>query len=341
MKTTPPAHRETRRSALIDIVKAHDGRLVAPLMGYPGIQLTHTSIKQNEFNWGVQFWTISELVHEFHPDIVFCMMDLAVEASALGLPVRFPLLESPTVEYHLVKELGDLEQFMACDVLKDGRAINYIETMKLMSNYLGPMPGAYCTGPFTLAGLMMGANEIALDTVLDDELVSRVLEVATSVIVRYAKALAGAGAKVIAVLEPTAVMLSPDLFRKFSGKYVRQIFRAVPECIHVLHICGNSRHLAQAMVETGAEGLSLDSVVDFPAVAATLPDDVVLIGNIHPVSVMRDGKPEDVRAAVRSLCSSMRHYSNFILSTGCDLPPDTPLENIAAFMQAGRESGKA
>jgi uroporphyrinogen-III decarboxylase len=30
-------------------------------------------------------------------------------------------------------------------------------------------------------------------------------------------------------------------------------------------------------------------------------------------------------------------HSNFILSSGCDLPPEVPLENVAAFMAAGRE----
>lgn len=309
-------------------------------MGYPGIQATGTSIKQNEFNWGVQFYTISELVHEFHPDVIFFMMDLAVEASALGLPVRFPLLESPTVEYHLVKEAGDLSQFMSCDVLKDGRAAAYIETMKLMAKHLEPTPGAYCTGPFTLAGLMMGANEIALTTVLDPELVHRVLEVATSVIIRYVRALSKAGAKVVAVLEPTAVMLSPDAFWEFSGRYVREIFAAVPKAAPVLHICGHSGHLLPRMVETLAEGLSLDSVVDFPAAARALPPDVVLIGNVDPVGVVRDGTRGDVREAVRRLCESMRPHRNFILSTGCDLPPDTPLENIGAFMEAGREFGR-
>lgn len=33
---------------------------------------------------------------------------------------------------------------------------------------------------------------------------------------------------------------------------------------------------------------------------------------------------------------AMRAYPNFVLSTGCDLPPETPLANIQAFMEAGR-----
>ncbi len=325
---------------LVEIVRNASGRLVAPLMGYPGTQITRTSIKQNEFNWGVHFWTLNTLVREFEPDIIFCIMDLAVEASAMGLPVRFPLLHSPSVEYHTVRQSDDLTQFMACDILKDGRAVAFIETMKLMSANLECLPGAYCTGPYTLAGLMMGATEAAMNTVLKPDLVHEVLTVATRVITRYVTALSLAGAKVLAVLEPTAVMLSPDAFWEFSGQYIARIFNAIPDTGRLLHICGDSTHLVDNMVKTGAEGLSLDSPVDLVEVARRVPDKTVLIGNLAPVTVMRNGSPEKVRAAVRGLLDRMSFYPDFILSTGCDLPPDTPLENIAAFMEAGREYGR-
>ncbi|MCD6404676.1 MAG: uroporphyrinogen decarboxylase family protein [Planctomycetes bacterium] len=325
---------------LVDVVRDAPGRLVAPLMGYPGTQITRTSIKQNEFNWGVHFWTLNTLVREFEPDIIFCIMDLAVEASALGLPVRFPLLHSPSVEYHTVKESDDLRQFMACDILKDGRAVAFIETMKLMSANFECLPGAYCTGPYTLAGLMMGASDIAMNTILKPDLVHEVLAVATHVITRYVTALSLAGAKVLAVLEPTAVMLSPDAFWEFSGRYIARIFSSIHETSRVLHICGNSTHLVDGMVRTGAEGLSLDSQVDLAEVARRVPEETVLIGNLDSVTVMRDGSPEKIRNAVRDLLDRMSFYPDFILSTGCDLPPDTPLENIAAFMEAGREFGR-
>jgi uroporphyrinogen-III decarboxylase len=32
----------------------------------------------------------------------------------------------------------------------------------------------------------------------------------------------------------------------------------------------------------------------------------------------------------------MKPHPNFILATGCNLPPDTPLKNISAFMEAAR-----
>jgi uroporphyrinogen decarboxylase len=41
-----------------------------------------------------------------------------------------------------------------------------------------------------------------------------------------------------------------------------------------------------------------------------------------------------VRSETLQLLRAARKYSNFILSSGCDVPPDVPLENIDAFFQA-------
>ena len=76
--------------------------------------------------------------------------------------------------------------------------------------------------------------------------------------------------------------------------------------------------------------------MDFPAAARRLPSDVVLIGNISPTEVMVSKSPQQVYADTRALAEAMNPYHNFVLSTGCDLPPETPLANIQAFMDAGR-----
>lgn len=321
--------------SLAQIVAAHDGPPVIPLMGFPGIQINKTSLKQNEFNWGIQFWTLFELARRFQPDGLFVFMDLSVEANALGLPVRFPLDESPTVEFPVVRSARDLHQFYMIDILTDGRARVYIETMRLMARHLDLLRGGYVIGPYTLTGLMMGATEAALATMDDPDLLHEALTVATYVITRYARALVEAGADAIAILEPSGVMLSPRQFHEFSGQYVRQIIEQV-DALPILHVCGNTSHLVDEMVATGAQGLSLDAPVSLPAIAARVPSDVVLIGNVNPTAVMVDEPPERVYAATRELVEAMRPYPNFVLSTGCDLPPETPLANIQAFMEAGR-----
>ena len=322
-------------ASLIDLVNETDHLPVVPLMGFPGIQITQSSLKQNEFNWGTQFWTLSELARHFQPDGIFPFMDLSVEANALGLPVRFPLGESPTVEYPMVRTQEDLHRFYKMDVLADGRVRVFIETVKLIKRHLNIWCGGYVVGPYTLAALMMGATETAIATIDDPDLLHETLTFTTYVISRYANALAAAGADMVAILEPSAVMLSPRQYREFSGQYTRQIILQM-KALPILHICGNTKHLIKGMVETGAQGLSLDSLVELDEIAVNVPDDVVLIGNVNPTAVMVDADPQTVYQKTRDLITRMEPYRNFILSTGCDLPPETPLANIKAFMDAGR-----
>jgi uroporphyrinogen decarboxylase len=93
------------------------------------------------------------------------------------------------------------------------------------------------------------------------------------------------------------------------------------------------------MAESGADALSLDAPCNLKDAASCVPDDIVLMGNISPVSVMLMGDKRKVRDEVKTLLESMRGFSNFILSTGCECPPETSHSNIRAFMEVGRRYG--
>lgn len=322
---------------LIEVVRAtKPRRLVAPLMGYPGTQLTHSTLKQNGFNSELHYRSIYKLMETFAPDVIFFMMDLSVEAGAIGLQIRYPLEESASVEFHPVQHISDLDEYKVLDPMFDARIRLYIDTMRFMShNFEGVTKGAYVIGPFTLAGLMIGASQIAMATIDNPDLVFATLNYAEDVVTRYAKELVNAGAEVVAILEPTATFLSPKSFRQFSGNYVNRIARRL-DAMTVLHICGDTTRLVPVMSQLEVQGLSLDSMVDFQQAAKKLPSDMVLIGNVDSVRVMLNESPDGVRKAVRKLLEDMAPYENFILSTGCDLPQETPLENIRVFMDEGR-----
>jgi uroporphyrinogen decarboxylase len=322
---------------LIDVVRQRKPhRLVVPLMGYPGSQLTGSTLKQNGFNSELHYRSIYKLVERFAPDVIFPMMDLSVEAGAIGLQIRYPLEESASVEFHPVQHVADLDQYKVLDPMFDARIRSCIETMRFMSQNLKEITrGAYVIGPFTLAGLMIGASQIAMATVENPDLVYATLNYAEDVITRYAKELVSSGANLVAILEPTATFLSPKSFLLYSGNYINRMARRL-DAMTVLHVCGDTTRLLPAMGGIEVQGLSLDSMVNFPEAALKIPSDMVLIGNVDPVSVMVNETPAGVRQAVRKLKTDMAPYDNFVLSTGCDLPQETPLENIRAFIDEGR-----
>jgi len=317
-------------------------RLVAPLMGFPGLNMTGCTVKLAQQNYGEHYKVVKLLTETFQPDMVFPLMDLSVEANALGRHTVFPRDESATV----VREpfsASDLAAGAHINISFDTRLLGYVETLKLMSIGLSPtvLRGAYVTGPYSLAALIMGADEAAMATILHPEELADVCRFTTAKILEYTRWLIAAGAQVICILEPSAVMLGPDQFEQFSASYVRHINNSCKYtgAATVYHTCGNTMHLVSKMVEAGVDAVSLDSPdagVDLPTVAQTLPADVMLIGNINPTGALLRGRPADVEAEVTQLLQRMAPFPNFVLSTGCDLPQETPLENIHAFMRVGR-----
>jgi uroporphyrinogen decarboxylase len=322
--------------------QADGRRIVAPLVGFPGLNMTGCTIKLAQQNYGEHFKAIRAIAETFQPDVLFPLMDLSVEANALGRYTVFPKADSATV----VKEafsLVELDHAEEINISFDTRLLGYVETVKLMSIGLPKsiLRGAYVTGPYSLAALMMGADEAAMATILNPDDLHTLCEFTTERIQEYVRLLIAAGAQVICVLEPSAVMLGPDQFWQFSASFVHHINQS---CRYtgvstVYHTCGNTMHLVEKMAESGVDALSLDSPeagVDLPAVAESLDESLTIIGNINPTGALLRGNPADVRNNVEELLEQMAPYPNFVLSTGCDLPQETPLENIQAFMEAGR-----
>ena len=334
-----------KRKSLIELVqeKYKKGeRLVAPLLGFPGVELIGSNIKIAQQNYGEHYKVLKILVEKFNPDVIFPLMDLSVEANALGRFTVFPREDSATVPKDKF-DLNELDRIASINISFDSRINGYVNTVKLMKIGLPEdvIKGAYVTGPYSVAALLTGADEAAMASILEPEKLRKICDITTEKIQEYVNMLISAGADIICVLEPTAVMLGPEQFRNFSAHYVRHI---VESCKYsgvntVYHTCGNTMHLLNEMANAGVDGLSLDSKevgVDIKEAAKILTKDVVLIGNISPTKTILRGTPDDVEKEVNSLLEEMNPYPDFILSTGCDLPQETPEANIKAFIETGK-----
>ncbi len=317
-------------------------RLVVPLIGFPGLNLTGCTVKLAQQNFGEHFKVIKAITETIKPDAVFPLMDLSVEANALGRFTVFPKEESATVVKDSFTD-EDIQKVQKINIAFDTRLCGYIETLKLMSIGLSKtiLKGAYVTGPYTLAALLMGAEEAALATIMQADELHNICRITTEKIQEYTRLLISSGAQIICVLEPSAVMLGPDQFEEFSSGYVKNICESYKysDVSTIFHICGNSMHLIEKMAAAGVDALSLDSPetgVDLTEAACRVTSDILIIGNINPTGTILVGKPNDIKHDVIKLLKAMDSFPNFILSTGCDLPQDVPLENIKAFMEAGR-----
>ncbi len=140
--------------------------------------------------------------------------------------------------------------------------------------------------------------------------------------------------------EPAAGLLSPRGVSEFSSAYIRQIVSEVndPQFTLLLHNCGaRLLHLA-AIRETGLKTFHFGAPMDLAAALKAVPPDTVLCGNLDPTAVFVQLSPAEVGARVAQLLAVTTPYRNFVISSGCDVPPGAPLANLDAFYTAATAS---
>ncbi len=318
---------------LIEQVRQAGRLLYAPLIGYPGVQLTRSSVVDNLTRSSVQTATLMALIERIDVDVVFPFMDLSVEAEALGLAVRFHDNGSPDVIEHPITSAEELEHYSIPNPAIDGRMHVFTDTINQLKNRSTVMVSGYVSSPFTLAGLLMGAENLAINTLIEPDFCKSCIEFATGCIIPYAKAQQHAGADMIVLLDPTAVLLSPNLYGEFVQPYVERVADALDIPV-VLHVCGQTTPIMEKLADTRVDGLSLDSDVVLPEIMHLIDDEMVIIGNVNPVATMLQKDAAGVYEETEVLIHAMEKYENFIVSTGCDVPLEAPLENLAAFTAA-------
>lgn len=312
------------------------GRRTAGLpLGTAGAKLTGSTVRENLTDARTQFETLERSVYHFRPDGIGILADLSIEAEACGCEISFPEFGLPYVVTHPVKNNGDTLNLRLPDPGRDGRMPVVIETLRMLSRRFGLPIGGGGIGPYTLAGELAGAQELALGTITRPRFAHSLMEYTTGVVIDYNRAQLEAGADTVVIAEPAGSILSPRAFEEFSGGYLARIVDALPAPV-TLHVCGDVGHLVEELVEAGPDGLSFDAPVDLTLVAEAVPPSIVMSGNLDPVDVVLGLKPPEIREATIELLDSMRPFPNFVLSTGCDIAPETPLENIECIVETVR-----
>jgi len=261
------------------------------------------------------------------------IMDLSVEAEAFGSPLKFSANEVPAVSARIVTDL-DTANALKVPKVGDARTSVYIKAAELLAKNMKDRPNfGGQIGPFSLAGRLFDMTEIMIMAMLEPETVHVVLEKCTQFLVEYAKVFKNAGADGIIIAEPAAGLLSADMCSEFSSDYIKRIVDAVQDeyFMVILHNCGNTKNLVPSLLSTGARALHFGNAVNMTDIMPQIPWGRIVFGNIDPAGVFKHGTVEDTKRSVWELLEKTANYKNFVLSSGCDVPPGTPLENVQAF----------
>ena len=311
-------------------------RLAIPIMTHPGIELCGSSVLKAVTDGQAHADAICALNDRFPADAVTAIMDLTVEAEAFGARIRFSENEIPNVVGRLVQDAASVAE-LEIPSLDKGRVPEYLKANRIVASQIKDKKVfGGCIGPFSLAGRLFDLSELMMAMYIEPETVTTLLGKCADFITSYLLAMKETGISGVILAEPASGLVSNDDCYQYSSVYVRRIVEAVQDdgFSIVLHNCGNTGHCTDAMIRSGASALHFGNRADMVEALETCPPELPVMGNIDPVTVMQQASPEQVYAAVSELLERTAGFGNFILSTGCDVPPRTPLVNIQAFYQA-------
>lgn len=281
---------------------------------------------------------------EFSIDLLSAISDPMREAEGFGANVTMPEDDVPYSPVALVQDL-----YTATDVVKtydpyNGkrtedrlRAVEYFR-----KNGKDYAVGGWVEGAFAECCDLRGINDFLTDVACEEpEAIHDFLRVVNEQAIRFAVEQVKAGADIVGIGDAATSLISPDMYKEFAFPYQK----AIVDAVHAaggrtkLHICGNTTNVLPYMIETGTDIVDLDWMVDLRRVKELIGDrKTVISGNYDPVAILLQGTPETVAQSVRACRAAVP--SNYISSAGCEVPRDTPVENLLAVAQTLKEDAE-
>ncbi|MFB6183713.1 MAG: uroporphyrinogen decarboxylase family protein [Haloarculaceae archaeon] len=231
------------------------------------------------------------------------------------------------------------------------------------------------SGIFSTAANLLGHEHLFRGMIEHPEKVHDLMEKLTEFHIEYHTAFEDR-AHAVVVLDPVAAAetTSPQQYEEFVYPYLKEDFEAIADAglIPINHPCGDTtgiiRTVADTIPDDSPGGVHanygnvekwpkdveyLESVIDdvdydegdpysimLKAVKAEVGDEVCILGNVDPVTVMLEGDPETVEETARRNIEYAADGGGFILTPACDTNPDTPAENFRALVAAAEEYGQ-
>lgn len=319
-----------------DMIKAPVKKAM-PVLSFPSIQMLNISVMELVSDSEKQAKGMKLIAERVNSAAAVSMMDLSVEAESFGSKINFTNDEVPTVIGGIITTKEEAEA-LKVPAIGSGRTGIYIEAIKKAVGLIKDRPVfAGTIGPFSLAGRLMDVSEAMIYCYDDPDMVHLLLDKGSDFIIEYCKAYKAVGANGVFMAEPLAGLLSPALAEEFSSKYVKKIVDAVKDesFAVVYHNCGNATiQMIDSILSTNASAFHFGDAIDLREMMKHIPEDVVAMGNISPAEQFKNGTVDSITAETLNLLKDCSKYPNFIISSGCDIPPLSKWENIEAFFNA-------
>lgn len=274
---------------------------------------------------------------KFGFDYVSAISDPAREAADLGAEVEYFDDQPPAIveERARLADKRELDRLEIPDPLGGGRMHDRVKAVALLKEKVGQekLVEGWVEGPCAEAADLRGINTLMLDLVDDPGFVRALFEFIVAMELRFARAQLEAGADLIGVGDAAASLIGPRLYEQHVLPYEKKLIDGLHEmgALVRLHICGRTTKLLPWLGHLGADILDLDWMVPLGQARAQSRPGQVLLGNIDPVAVLRNGTPEQIRTALADCHRAAGE--RYIVGAGCEVVRDTPEANVHAMAE--------
>ena len=274
---------------------------------------------------------------DFGIDWVTVMSDPWAEAEALGVTVEYPEDNLPVDTGGRLPDIEAAAALKPYKPLEHARCVNRIREIEEFKRLAGDryFIVGWVEGPVAAYADIRGLTEAAMDFLDDPDACGAAMDVIVESAIEFITCQVEAGAHCIGIGDAFCSQIGPVLYRELAFEREKRLV----DHIHALgakaklHICGNTAAIMPDMIRTGADILDVDHLVpDMAVFRAFLSPEQVFSGKSDPVSIIQNATPERIAASVRE--SRAEAGGRVIVSAGCEVPPDTTLENMRAFRAA-------
>lgn len=277
---------------------------------------------------------------DFGYDWVNVMSDPYAEAEAFGVKVDYPLNSLPLAKHFPLTDVSGFEKLQIPVIHDHERLVARLREIEIYRRELGDQYfiTGWVEGPLAEYCDLKDISAALLDFYENPDDMDKALDIITSFSMNFITAQVNAGAHCIGIGDAACSLISPELYQEHIFPREKMLIDHAHNlgALIKLHICGNTTAILPGMIKTGADIIDIDHLVtsmeDF---VDLLSEKQVFSGNSDPVSVLKDGTPQTIRESVESCFEKTKHRG--IVSAGCEIPAETPLQNFKAYMEAAHD----
>jgi len=274
-------------------------------------------------------------IRRFGFDAAILFSDILVLAEGLGQGYQFRDQGGIAMDF-LLQSPADVARL---DVAAVTDRLQYVAgALRLLKPALGGRTAllGFAGSPWTLANFMLeggGVKEYSKakslfysDRPLFDQLMEKLSEAAA----RFLKLQIEAGAEAVQIFDSLGGLLSESNFAAASGDWMRRIVSALKGKAPVIVFSKGTHANWRDLAQTGAQVVGVDWNVPLGEVAAQLPSNVAVQGNLDPFFLTTT--PEIVAAETTRLLQQMRGRPGHIFNLGHGVPPNARLDCIESLV---------